>query len=289
MHSVAAPATTTRLTLVIAVLAIFASAAGIWTHQGPGPQQIESIRGEIVTTHGYGIYQQMSAVVAPQGIAQDVITLFLAVPLLLISLYYHRNGSVRGTFLLAGTTTYLLVTYLFYLTMAMYNPLFLVYAALLGCTFFSLFLLLQGLYHASLDELFTGRRPWRWSGWFLIINGSLIALLWLSVVLPPLLDGTLYPVELEHYTTLIVQGLDLGLLLPLSIVTGWLCLRKHEMGLLLAPVYLIFVSLIMIALFSKLIAMGLLGEPVFPAIVLIPILGAFAISLSGFWLSALRG
>ena len=31
--------------------------------------------------------------------------------------------------------------------------------------------------------------------------------------MPPLLEGSVYPVEVQHYTTLIVQGLDLGLLL----------------------------------------------------------------------------
>lgn len=37
----------------------------------------------------------------------------------------------------------------------------------------------------------------------------MIGSLWLGVVVPPLVDGSIYPKELQHYTTLVVQGFDL--------------------------------------------------------------------------------
>src|SRR5690606_11461775 len=79
-----------------------------------------------VLAAGTGIY---SAEVAPQGIAQDYVTLFPGLPFLWISLAWARKGSLRGRFLLAGVLGYFFVTYLFYLMMGMYNALFLVYAA----------------------------------------------------------------------------------------------------------------------------------------------------------------
>lgn len=267
----------TILSLVILILAIAAASTGIFSTGGPGAYEIETVRGDQVTVYGEGVYKHMSVDVAPQGIAQDYVTLFLAVPLLLISLIWARKGSMKGRFLLAGTLGYFLVTYLFYLVMGMYNFLFLVYAILLGTSFFAL---AQTLFAIGLDNIadhFTSSTPVRSTGGFLIFNSLAIGFMWLGIVVPPLLDGTILPDQLEHYTTLIVQGLDLGLLLPLSFVAGLLFIKKSQMGYLLAPVYFVFLSLLMTALTAKVIAMGLLGQSVIPAIIIIPLFGLISI------------
>lgn len=79
---------------ILAVCIIAASAAaasiGIFSAGGPGPFEYETIRGETVTIHGYGLYQHMSADVAVQGIGKDYITLFAAVPLLVLALFLAR-------------------------------------------------------------------------------------------------------------------------------------------------------------------------------------------------------
>jgi len=262
------------------LLAIIAASIGIFSAGGPGSYEIETVRGETVTVYGQGLYKHMSMDVAPQGIAQDYVTLFLAVPLLLVSLAWTRKGSLKGRFLLAGTLGYFLVTYLFYLVMGMYNILFLVYAALLGLSFFAFVQTVLGFEVEHLVGHFSDSAPFKFAGGFLIFNSFAIGLMWLSVVLPPLMDGSIIPKQVEHYTTLIVQGLDLGLLLPLSFVSGWLFLKKRSFGYLLAPVYLVFLSILMAALTAKVVAMGLLGQNIIPAIVIIPLFGLIAIGCS---------
>jgi hypothetical protein len=302
--------TITVLVVIIAVAATTAALTGVFSSGGPGPQTHETFRGTAVTLYGDGIYRHMSADVAIQGIGQDVVTAAVAVPLLLLSLYFSRIGGKHagdrrtgrehpGTLprlVLAGVLLYLLVTYTFYLAMATYNELFLVYALLMGCSFFALALVLLDV-GRDVGEADTGhgtesdhgsgaptsriavapgsRRLW---GTVLIVNAALIGMLWLSVVMPPLLDGTLYPAALQHYTTLIVQGFDLGLLLPASAVIGVLLRRGTPMGLLFGPVYFVFLSLIMTALVAKLIAMELAGVPTAPAIFVIPIITVLAIT-----------
>ncbi|HBC91336.1 MAG TPA: hypothetical protein DCZ10_00120, partial [Pelotomaculum sp.] len=231
------------LVFCIAVIAAAAAAVGIFSHQGPGAYEYESIRGQTITIYGKGLYQHMSAEVAIQGIAQDYVTLFIGVPLLLIALFAARKGSISGRFLLAGTLGYFLVTYLFYLVMGMYNPLFLAYAFLMGASFFAFTLTMLSFDVNKLPLFFAVNTPVKFAGGFLIFNAFSIALLWLSIVVPPLITGIIYPKELEHYTTLIVQGLDLGLLLPLAAVSGVLLIRKIPSGYLLGPVYFIFLSL----------------------------------------------
>ncbi len=217
------------LVVVIAVAASSAALVGILGNWGPGPYSYESIRGHVVQIYGRGVYGHMSAEVAIQGIAQDYVTLLAGVPLLLGSYWRARDGGLRSRFLLAGVLGYFLVTYLFCITMGTYNVLFLVYALLLGCSFFALAQVLLSLASLDLASCFDERAPVRAAGGFLMANSLCIGLLWLSVVVPPLLDGSVVPVQTEHYTTLVVQGLDLGLLLPLGFVAGALLVRRRAL------------------------------------------------------------
>ena len=265
------------LVLCIAVVAIVASATGIFSDSGSGRYEYESIRGKTVTIYGKGLYRDMSADVAVQGIAQDYVTLFLAVPLLLAALYSVRKGSLRGRFLLAGLLNYFLVTYMMYLEIAMFNYMFLAYVMLLGLSFFALALVLISFDLKSLPASFSRATPVKFAGWFLIANSIIIAILWLSVVVPPLLDGSVIPDAVEHYTTLTVQGLDLALFLPLSFVGGMLLIRKSAFGYLIGTVTLVFLSVLMTALVAKLIGMALNGVNVIPAIFIIPVILAVAL------------
>jgi hypothetical protein len=262
--------TITILVSLIAVLAFIAISYGITSNDGPGPYHIESVRGETVTVYGKGLYKHMSIDVAPQGIAQDYVTLFIGIPLLLLALFRFREGSVRGHFLLAGVLGYFLVTYLFYLVMGMYNMMFLVYVILLSSSFFAFSLTTISFNVDTLPSRFNQHTPVKITGGFLIFNSVAITFMWLGIVVPPLADGSIIPKEVEHYTTLIVQGLDLALLLPLSFVSGLLFIRREPFGYLLAPVYFVFLSIMMTALTAKVIAMATLGQNVMPAIIIIP-------------------
>jgi len=280
-----APKTTLFLILLIAVLASAAAAGGIFIERGSGPYPYETIRGKIITVSGQGLYRHMSSDVAIQGVAQDYITLFLAVPLLLVFLFLSGNGGLKTSLLLAGTTGYFMITYIFYLSMGMYNEFFLIYVLLASLSFFAFYLQIQSLVKSGPASWFGIRRP-AFAGWFLMVNALAIGLMWLGVVVPPLLDGSIFPVSLDHYTTLIVQGYDLSILLPASFIAGLFFVRRKPAGYLWTPVYLVFLSFLMTALTAKIIGMGLTGVEIRPAIFIIPVTTA----LSGFsaWLTIHR-
>jgi hypothetical protein len=185
-------------------------------------------------------------------------------------LWLARRGSRAGYVVLTGTVGYLFVQYVLYLAMATYNELFLVWVALVL------------LSSQVLARLLLGRQPSPGSvpdartriyvGSFLLINGTLIALLWLSVLVPPLIAGTLYPDGIAHLTTMIVQGFDLALFLPPSLLAGYAYLREQPVGALLAPVYAVFLSLQMTALLAKIAWMSAIGSSPGPALFIIPVL-----------------
>jgi hypothetical protein len=279
----------TWLVLAIAVLAALAAAAPFVFTAGPGPSSYTSVRGESVRLHGFGPYRHMPADVTVQGLAQDVVTLAVGIPFLLVSLIWARRGSRAGHLALSGAVGYLLVQYTLYLAMATYNELFLVWVSLVLLSFQTLVRLLLAVPASAFAVSGDSPGGRRFVGVFLIVNGALIALLWLSVIVPPLLAGTLYPAGLAHFTTMIVQGFDLALFLPPSLLAGYRYLKRREPGDLLAPVYAVFLSLQMSALLAKILWMSRIGVSAGPALVIIPVLLIGAITAAFLALRTHRG
>jgi len=260
----------TILVISIILLSLFATIIGITSIKGPGEYEYTSIRGENVVIYGKGLYHHMSSDVAIQGIAQDYITLFAGIPMLIAGLFLYKRRNIKGLFLLSGTLLYFLVTYLFYTAMAMFNYMFLVYVILLALSFFALILSLFNYDIKNIKHIFGSQNIVRYGGLFLVINSLMVGLLWLSIIIPYLINGSIYPPELQHYTTLIVQGFDLGLLLPIAIVVGLMSFKRNSYGYLFSTIYLIFLTIMMAALTSKILFMANAGQNVIPVIFIMP-------------------
>ena len=276
------------LVAIIICASLVATLAGILSSHGPGEYEYTSIRGENVTIYGKGFYQHMPSDVAVQGIAQDYVTLLVGIPLLAASFLLARRDSMRGRFLLAGSLGYFTVTYVFYLCMAVYNELFLLWVLLASASFYAFILTVLSFDLDGIRAWFDSRAPHRLVGGFLMFNAGLIGVMWFGVVVPPLLDGSIYPADLYHFTTLIVQGLDLSILLPASFIAGFLFLRRRRYGYLLAPMYLVFLSLLMTALSAKVVGMTLTGVEAGPALVIIPSITAIATLCAGLTLKSIH-
>lgn len=254
----------------IVIGSLIEALAGIFTNEGSGAYLYKTIRGEIVEIYGKGVYRHMTTNVAVQGIAQDYVTLFLAIPLLIISFYFATKNNLKAKLIFSGTLLYFLLTYLFYLTMALYNELFLVVAFTLFCSLFAFVLNLISFDFVIVKSSFSKGKIVHKASVFLILIAVMMALLWLSVIVPPMLDGSFYPKELQHYSTMIVQGFDFGIFLPFAIISGILGIQKNEYSYVFVPTYLVFLVVLMTALVAKIIFMKSIGENVIPVIFIIP-------------------
>jgi len=272
------PSTVLLLIIVISVLSGIATITGIYSDGGPGKYIYETIHGGTVQIYGQGVYKHMTPDVAIQGKAQDVITLLVAIPLMLISIPGYFRKIIKWHFILTGTIAYIFVTYLFYMAMGTYNELFLIYVSLTGVSFFALLKLVFSLISVKDFIHFSTDTPVKITGGFLMFNAVVIGMMWLGVVIPPLLDGSIYPTSLHHYTTLIVQGFDLGLLLPISFISGWYLYQKKMTGIITGVPYIVFLSILMTALSAKIIAMGLHGINIMPAVTIIPLINLISIA-----------
>jgi hypothetical protein len=223
------------LVICIVILSIFASTVGIFSSAGSGAYEIESFRGEIIKVHGIGLYSNDSISVAAQGIAQDIVTVILGIPLLIAALYLSLKGSLKGRLLLAGTLGYFLYSYISYVFLWMYNPMFIVYVILMSASFFAFTLSMMSFDINNLSSAFDKKLPVKFLGGFQIFFAAALCLLWIGKIIPTITNGTV-PVGLEHYTTLVIQGLDLGFIVPLALLSGLLLIKRKPFGYLLSSV-----------------------------------------------------
>jgi hypothetical protein len=81
---------------LIGILALFAAGMGLF-EQTPGhPYPLTSFRGETVMINGHGLYYYDTVSTAAQMQANDLITLVVGLPLLVVSAYLAFRGSLRG-------------------------------------------------------------------------------------------------------------------------------------------------------------------------------------------------
>ena len=220
------------------LLSLITSIIGIFSNQGSGEYEFKSIYGETVKIYGKGIYQHNSISMVAQGKAQDIVTVVLGIPLIIISLTLALKGSLKGRLLLAGTLGYFLYTYISCVFLWMYNSLFLLYVILMSASFFSFILTMMSFDLENLNSYFDKRLPVKFIGGFQIFFAVALGMLWFGKIIPPLMKGTI-PLGLEHYNTLVIQGMDLGFIVPVAFVSGVLILKRRPFGYLLSSIIII--------------------------------------------------
>jgi hypothetical protein len=226
------------LSWLIAALALGAAGTGLFWQDRGSSYAFTTLHDQVVQISGRGLYHYDTIATASQEQSQDVVTVFLGVPLLVVSLLLSRRGSLRGHLLLAGTLGYFLYTYGSMAFLTAYNALFLVYVALFSASLFAFVLAFTSIDRQDLPSHFSSHLPRCSIAGFLFAVGLFLLLLWLGLLVPPLWQGHT-PQGLESATTLVIQVLDLGIIVPVAVLSGLLLLRRAPLGYLLTSVVLI--------------------------------------------------
>lgn len=247
-----------RLALIIVPLALLAAGAGVFW-QGTGESYpFETLRGETVMIRGHGLYRYDTVLSSSQEVGQDVVTLFIGIPLLIAGIVLSRNGTLRGRLLLTGAFGYFLYTYGGMSFLTAFNPLFLVYVALFSLSLFGFILSMMNLDVDEVVRHISDGFPRRAISIYFIAIAVFLSLAWLGLVTVPSLMWT-PPYGLESAITLVIQALDLGVIVPVSFITAILLLRKSGWGYVLSSVLLIKVIMMGAALISMIIGQLLAG------------------------------
>ena len=190
-----------------------------------------------------------------QSIGQDYVNLFLILPCQLVSSIFFFKGKHTASFLWAGSTVYLIYTYLIYCFDIHFNSFFLIYCLILGLNFYSLLYFIYTYIRDIPQQTITSTLR-KLSAYYFLTIAILFYFLWLSEIIPAHLNQTL-PKSLMETTlpTNAVHVIDLSVLLPGIFITGILLLKKHQLAIFLTPTLLTFFILMNITIATLIILM----------------------------------
>lgn len=227
-HSPLRPALA-ALAAVVALLAGVAAALGVFARGDGSFVTVTSARGEVYEVATTGVYANNALQVVAEGVGWDVFTLVLAAPALLIAAVGVWRGSSRATLVATGLLGYVLYLHLEYAVTWAFGPLFPLFVALfaasvVGLIGFGALLAAEGIGHR-----FSERFPRRsWAALSIGMSG-LLTVMWAGRIAEAL--ATDAAPQLHGETTMTVQALDLGLVVPVSLVIAVAALRRHPAGL----------------------------------------------------------
>lgn len=133
----------------------------------------------------------------------------------------------------------------------MYNSFFIIYVFLMSLSLFTFVLAMMSFNIESITSQFNKKLPVKFLGGFQIFIAFAIGMLWLGKIAQSVFEGKV-PAGLEHYTTLVIQGMDLGIVVPAAFLSGILLIKKKPFGYLLSSV-IIIKSITMLSAISAMI------------------------------------
>ena len=251
---------------LIFILTLIAALAGLWPADGTS-YALTNFRGEQVTINACGLYYWDTLSAAAQTQANDLVALVLGLPLLGVSFWLTLRGSLRGRLLLSGTLGFFLYTYITMCFGAAYNRLFLVYVALFSLSLYAFILSMMSFDLKTLPAHFSEKLPRGWIAGLLFFTAVFLSFAWLGRI-----AATFAPRNvpaLENTTSMFIQAMDLGLIVPLCVLAGILLLRRNPWGYLLASVGLMKFLTIGTAVSLMGVNMARVGVPINAAEMLI--------------------
>jgi hypothetical protein len=239
---------TIMLAITASILLFVVSVAAIALDDGGSSYAFTSIQGETVEIYGgAGPYRHDSAYKAIAFRSFDWVSLVIAFPLFLLGIFLYRRGRLLGQLLLASLFTYLAYIYLIGFMGNTFNGLFLGWVALFSVGGFGLALIISELDFSSLPQKLSGHFPGKPVAIYLFSVAVILTAQYLAEIITAYLDGV-PPLSLDHYTTLELAGVELGIMIPLHILSGVLLWRQKALGYVLATVLAFAAFVVFIAL-----------------------------------------
>ncbi len=226
------------LCLLLALAAGAVAGIGVFGRGDMASETVTSVRGESYELIKDGVYAYNSERLVAEGVGWDIFTLFIVVPAMLIALPALRRGSLVALLFVIGLLGYLFYQYLMYAMAWAFGPLFLPFVVIYAMSLAAIVWIISTIDVSALPTRFDSRFPAKGMAIFSFVMALLLVSMWaqrISVGLSGDLEGAM----LLGQTTMVVQGLDLGLIVPLAVFTGLMVWQKRAWGYLLASVLVV--------------------------------------------------
>lgn len=258
----------------VAVLAVLAAGVGVFARGDGSITLVTSARGvtyEMATT---GVYAYNAQRLVAEGVGWDVFTLLVAAPALLMAAWFVARGSFRGRLFALGLLGYFGYAYLEYAVSWAFGPLFLLFVVIYASSLLGILWIGVSVVRDDLELRFGDPFPRRSYAALNVTMSGLLVVMWLARIVAGL-RGDLAAAGLAGETTLTVQALDLGLMVPISLLGAFLVWRGSAIGRALATAWSVTFVAMAAAIVSMLISAALVEGQL--EIVPVAIFGLFAV------------
>ena len=193
-------------------------------------------------------YERDSASIAAQGAGQDLVDLFVGVPLLLVTFFLASRGNRKAALLYAGTLAYIMYSFIIYCFGVYFNQFFLLYCLTLSLSLYAFILVFSELRQLQVESWFE-KAPVKLISVYLGFVALVFYLLWLKSVVPAIIQNEV-PKEVSDYNLLVnpVHVIDLVFALPGLLIGSVLIWRRQRVVFIIASLALIFMVLLTLAL-----------------------------------------
>ncbi len=251
----------------VGALTGLAAALGVFA-RGDGATQIAtSVRGIDYEIAANGVYAFNAQRVVAEGVGWDAFTLGIVAPAMLLAALFMARGSIRALLVAEGLLVYLSYAYLEYSITWAFGPLFLLFIVIVAASVIGMIWLGVEIAESAIASRFGDAFPRR--GWVAlsVAMSALLVVMWSGRIWQAL-NGKADELLLGE-TTMTVQALDLGLVVPVTLLIAWLAWRQNRSGYVLSAVYVVFFVAMAGAITSMLISAGLLeGSFEWPPIII---------------------
>jgi hypothetical protein len=167
----------------------------------------------------------------------DLITLVVAVPVLVVALIFSIHGSVRGHMVWLGSLYYMFYNYAFYVFGL---PVTGLYLPLIGIFMLSAFALALGMVNLDVEAIsrrFGSRTPAKPIAVYMLIWAAMVGGLWISQWLKFVFTGNVPDVNGDQNAYRVIAAVDLCFIASLLIPAACLLWRRRPRGYVLGVMF----------------------------------------------------
>ncbi|WP_434424703.1 hypothetical protein [Nannocystis pusilla] len=260
------------LSFGVAAMMGLASAVGIFARGDGAARRVTSIRGEVFHYATSGVYAFNAERVVAEGIGWDWFTLAVATPAMLAALPLLVRGSLRGRMFALGLLGYAFYQYLMYAMTWAFGPLFPLFIGLYATSLAGIVWIVSTIDLGAVARTLGPGFPRRRMVALCSVMALMLVGMWTQRVAVGLRSET---PQLFGMTTMVVQALDLGLIVPLCLWTAVTTWRRRPVGYLLSALLVVKGFAMAAAIVAMLLsAWAIEGEPELPALIVFILLAA---------------
>jgi hypothetical protein len=230
----------------------------------PGRQTVTTARGAVVILYGEGLYAAETWLIGIGNRGQDAAMLLVEVPILLLVLRWYRRGGRVAPAALAGVLAFFSYYYISMTFGTAQNRLFPVYVAAASVAGFALVAVASRMNVSGIAQAIPDRPGRKALATYLFAVAAALTLAWLSDVLSTTMTGDIAR-AVGPYTSLATHALDLGLVVPVAVLSAVKLLRQRPSGRVLALIMLVVNVCVGTVLMGQGVAQLVSGVPVTPA------------------------